>query len=190
MLYQACPGVSTERMKTRAQHVRFTDGATGVLVPEVLVIPQYVSIDTRPELLGKKKGETYRDYAADPFVYRNGSAFRPVVSKTRGIVWVPGCAFTGKEKLMRGALILARGYRPLWLSTSHFEQAKDGLRLEPAAAEESARALSGVLTQIDKGTLQMPEECKRFYLDPCALELRFKRKEMETVRAFLQHAAG
>lgn len=185
----ACfPVIKTNRLKIKAGRIRFVDTSTKKPVTEVLVIPQYVFVKSRSTPFSRKGDNIYRDYVSAPFLYREGSVFRPVESKSRGVVWMPGCMFTGNEKLMKGALVLAHGYRPQWFSTSAIEETKGDLFLKPISGEESSQAMEGVMRQMEGGTLQMPEECSRFYLSPCVLEVRFKRDELKLVRSYLQGA--
>ena len=186
----ACfPVNKTNRLKIKAGRIQLVDNSTKRSVPEVLVIPQYVLSETHSTPMSKRDGEdVYREYVSDPFLFREGSVFRPVESKSRGVVWMPGCAFTGKEVLMKGALVLAPGYQPQWFSTSAIEQTKGDLFLNPISEEKSSQAMEGILEQITEGTLRMPEECTRYYVSPCVLEVRFKRNELELVRSYLQKA--
>ncbi len=89
---------------------------------------------------------------------------------------------------MKGALILAPGYQPQWFSTSDIEETKGELFLNPISEERFSQAIEGILRQITGGTLRMPEECTRYYVSQCVLEVRFKREELELVRSYLEKA--
>jgi hypothetical protein len=183
------PVNSTHRLNIKAGQIRILDTTTKKPVREVLVIPQYVRVETSTTPFSMRDdNDIYQDYVADPFLFREGDVFRPVESKSRGVVWMPGCAFTGKQVLMKGALILAAGYQPRWLSTSDIEQTKGSLFLNPISEETSSVAMEGILKQIARGTLRMPEECTRYYLSPCVLEVRFRKNEQKLVRLYLQEA--
>ena len=183
----ACiPYRRTVRLKVGVRPVQFVSSSTKEAISEVLVIPQYVFIHTASTPLSKKDRSTYNEFVSVPFTYRDRIAFKPMESKTKGVVWVPGCAFAGKEILMKGALVLAPGYQPRWFSTSAFEGARIDLMLNAISEKESSEAMKTLSDQIEKGVLQMPEECSRYYLSPCILEVHFNRNELENVRSFLK----
>ena len=181
------PAFNTNRLKIDPRQIHFVDSSTEKPIAEILVIPQYVLVKSRSTPF-KKRDDTYQDYVSSPFLFRQGNIYRPIESKTKGVVWIPGCMFTGKEILMKGALVLAPGYQPRWFSTSEIEVTKGNFVLHPISKEKSSQAMQDILKQISGGTLHMPEECSRFYLSPCTLEVRFNRNELALVRSYLESA--
>jgi hypothetical protein len=182
----AClPTYSEDRLKIDPRDIHFLDSSTESPIAEVLVIPHYVKVESRSTPF-KRRDDVSKSYVSNPFLYRKGKIPRPLKSKSQGIVWIPGCLFTGKEIFMEGALVLAPGYQPQWFRPDSIDVRKGQFFLNPISEEKSTQVMEDVLKQISEGTLRMPLECSRYYRDPCTLEVRFKKKELERVRSYLQ----
>lgn len=182
----ACfPTFSEDKLKIDPKDIRFFDSSTAMPIAEVLVIPQYDLVESRSTPF-KTRDDLSRSYVSTPFLFREGKIPKPLKSKSRGITWIPGCLFTGKETLLKGALVLAPGYQPKWYSTSAIDVTKAEFFLNPISREESSQSIEDILKQISEGILRMPAECSRYYRDPCNLEVRFKKKELEHVRSYLK----
>ena len=137
----ACfPTFSEDRMKIDPRDINFFDSSTAMPIAEVLVIPQYERVKSRSTPF-KTRDDLSKSYASNPFLFRKGSIPRPLKSKSRGITWIPGCLFTGKETLMKGALVLAPGYQPKWFSTSAIDVRKCEFFLNPISEEKSTQAI-------------------------------------------------
>jgi hypothetical protein len=152
------------------------------------VIPHYSYWSSNPST--KEQREIYRNYVAHPFLHRRGNGFKLPKDKEAGIVWFPGCKFTGEEISLEGLFFIAPGYQPHWLGGSLAEGLESDLQLSPISGENSSQMIEDLLSQIERGVIRMTIPCTLYMpgSSPCILGVRFNKKEHDVVRSFLQRA--
>lgn len=180
-----------QQRKIPKEPLQVRDASTGRLIPELLLIPRYSSFTGTSTLFGEGPGRgTDRDYLAKPFIYRTGTPFILKLPKSVGI-GLPGLLFMGKGRSMQGVLMVARGYRPLWLTDLWSVGADRQLQLTPLSDAEWSRLLTGTLGPLQQDASRISSDCSFWDVPtPCSLEIHYSRKERELVRSFLRRGKG
>ena len=177
------------QLTIRKDPVQFVDASTGEAIQELLAIPHYNSFKGVSTLIGEgpQRG-TYRDYLANPFIYRPNSSFNPKQPRSAGLYGGPLWAYTFKGVSLEGVMILAPGYQPYIFIDFWPNTPQRRVKLNPISSQKSAQELQKISTLLRKDKLKMSgDECYFWALpSPCVLEIRFKPKERELVHSFLQ----
>ena len=184
-------GLSVVCVSVRAQQIpkeplQVVDASTGKLIPEVLIIPRYFVFTGTSTLLGEGPGcGSYRDYLSNPFVYRTGTLFILKSPKSHGFM-LPGLLFIGKGRSLRGVLLVASGYRPLWSTSYGSVGAERKIKLTPISDNEWSSLLEKTLGRLEKDVTPIKDDCSFWDIGtPCSLEIHYNKKERELVRSFL-----
>lgn len=179
--------VRAQQRRIPREPLQVIDASTGRLVPELLMIPRYSSFTGTSTLLGEGPGRgTDRDYLAKPFVYHTGDPFILKLPKSTG-VGLLGLFFVGRGRSIRGVLIIAPGYRPLWFTSLWSVGSERRLQLTPISDNEWSSLLGTALSPLERDVLRINDNCSFWDIPtPCSLEIHFNRRERELVRSFLQ----
>ena len=176
------------QLTIRKDPVQFVDASTGETIQELLAIPRYNSFKGVATLLGEgPQCGTYRDYLANPFIYRPNSSFNPKQPRATALfggLW----AYTFNGISLEGVMVLAPGYQPYKFIDFWPNTPQRRVKLNPVSSQKSAQELQKISNLLRKDLLKMSDdECYFWDLpSPCVLEIRFKPKERELVNSFLQ----
>jgi len=151
---------------------------------EVLVVPRYSSFQGVASGGGHGPGAGRdRVYLAAPFLYRSGEPFIPEQPNSAG--FVAAGAFLGKGVSLDGVLIVAPGYRPIWLWSLWDKGSSRSITLVPLSREDGARQLHEVSALLHKEFLRGDERELWSLGGDATIEVRLAPDEIATVDAFL-----
>jgi hypothetical protein len=181
-----------QRTKVPEEPFQVVDAYTAKTIPEILVIPLYSShkgIFIPPE--GPSKA-TVRFYLDNPFIYRTGEPFK--VKQPRFFTGLPlALVFIGEGRDLKGILVIAPGYRPLWTDDLWWYPGNPSyerkLWLTPVSDNAWSLLLEEELNPFLKSAYRINDNCRMWNLpERCNLKVKYDRKERKLVRSFLQRA--
>jgi hypothetical protein len=159
---------------------RFLDYKTKQEIDELLVIPIYSTKYAIFEITNENNDsiDGY-DFIAYPFIYKNGNPFSIKLFKSKFIIWGLFCAGSGKSTASEGVMIIARGFKPLWIRNLYLYTSEKWL-FEGSESDSSdfTKKYFYYLTK-DPGTYKLMPICSDSSLDfLSSLSKMVKRKEI------------
>lgn len=168
----------------------FLDAKTGKTIENVLIIPRYSSFVGISSRAGHGLGRgAHSMYVANPFTYRTDTPFTITQKRSAGFLLGFFTAWMGWGNSTDGVLVIAPGYKSLWVwdlwgNFDHFKH-----ELIPLAIEDGAQELNALQTLLAKEMIEGLDNEKRWSIGVgLKIAVQFADADKAVIRAFLSKA--
>ena len=188
-----CTSAGHAQLPLNQQPFAFVDAKSGEPIGRVLIVPEYSS--SKGVASGAGHGPGYMTHSlsvAFPFVYSTGERFAVTQPDSKGLVLGrPAVVFVGQGVSVKGVIVIAPGYRSLWLWKLWERPTNTRVPLEPLnhnEAELHRRRLNDLLgaARISGAELTEPERLMFSVIKDFDIDVRFNEAERQLVRSFLK----
>lgn len=124
-------------------------------------------------------------FVAHPFTYQTGALFPVPQTRSIGIVLGFAWGWMGRTNKTDGVLVIAPGYKSLWVwdlwgDFDHFKHA-----LIPLSTEEAAHELEALQSPLDKELIEGPEDERRWSVgNGLTIRIHLSDNDKSVIRTF------
>jgi len=169
--------------------ITLVDAKTSQPIDTVLLIPRYSSFSGISSGGGHGPGISMsaKVFIAHPFLYHRGDSFAPLQTKAKGVITLLPETFFGSGSTLDGVVVIAPGYKPLWVWDFWFADAP-GRTLTPIAETDARRVLQDLSQMIARSVLSEAEKETFSYSASDAVYVRLTDADRQVMRAFIAEA--